>query len=65
MEVFIEIFLLWVLWIAVGWGACHKMDGSEEFIDWLDKDPSCCLSYLLMTVWTIFAFLIYKNGESK
>jgi hypothetical protein len=52
-----------VIWVMVGYGVCDKMKGSERFIDWLNRDPTGVVSYLLMIGWPIFAYLIYKGNR--
>lgn len=50
-----------VIWVMVGYGVCDKMNGSERFIEWLNRDPTGVIGVLLMIAWPVFAYLIYKN----
>lgn len=57
--------LYWLLWVTFGWCICYKMDDSKLFIKWLNDDPTGFVNVILMTVWPVFALLIYRNKKKK
>ena len=52
-----------VIWGMVGYGVCYRMNGSERFIAWLNRDPTGVVGILLIIGWPIFAYMIYKEEK--
>ena len=62
--------MIWIftvfIWVTLGWFVLTKVDKNGTFGDWMNEDPTFgFLSVLLLMVWPVIAFLMYKNRKEE
>ena len=61
MSLFFTCFILWFIWVCVGYLALLKVDKTKLVINWLDSEPLGIFDKLAMTIWPYFIYVVLKR----